>query len=258
MTDHLITNPFLVPKARIRRIESKAVECIDQCREKLGLDQIPLPIPIEDWIEGPLGIRFGIEDLSHLGEGVLGAADVCDREILISQDLSHEGRFWFTCGHELGHIILHGKVRQVFHDKQVDAWQKTRRYEHQADRFAAAFLMPIPLLARELIRICNDRRLDTRVCLTELLRGADEAAWLWKKVFLPQVTKRFGVSLSAAIHRFADLCLTDGKPLLFEKHIETMFRPLDPQDPIASIQIVDGAPKRIEEEATLFTEMTPD
>ena len=254
---HLIDKPFLIPKARIRRIESKAVECIDRCRQKLNLDQIPLPIPVEDWIEGPLAIRFGIEDLTHLGEGVLGAADVREREILISQDLIHEGRLRFTCGHELGHIILHGKVRQIFHDTQVDAWQKTRRYEHQADRFAAAFLMPIPLLAKELIQICKTRRLDTLACLTELLQGADEAAWLWKKVFLPQVTKRFGVSLSAAVHRFADLCLTDGKPLLFEKHIETLLRPLDPQGSIASIRIVNGVPRRAEPEATLFTEMAP-
>ncbi len=254
--DNLITRPFLVPKAQIHSIETKAVQCIDQCCQKLGLDQVPLPIPVEDWIEGPLGIRFGIEDLSHLGQGVLGAANVREREILISQDLTHEGRLRFTCGHELGHIVLHAKVHQVFHDTQVDAWQKTLRYEHQADRFAAAFLMPIPLLARELIQICKGRNLDMTACLTELLRGVDESAWLWKKVFLPAITRRFGVSLSAAVHRFADLSLTDGKPLLFDKHIEALLRPMDPQGRIASIRLVGGTPKRIEQEETLFTDVT--
>ncbi|MBU0637774.1 MAG: hypothetical protein KKB50_02840 [Planctomycetes bacterium] len=59
-----------------RQIDGRAWACIEKCRRRLGLDEVPLPIPVEDWIEGPLGITYGITDLSHLGDGVLGAAYV--------------------------------------------------------------------------------------------------------------------------------------------------------------------------------------
>ncbi len=80
-----------------------------------------MPIPAESWIEGPLGIRFGIEDLSQLGADVLGAAFLQNREMLISEALlAHEARFRFTCAHELGHFVLHGKLAVAFRDTTAE------------------------------------------------------------------------------------------------------------------------------------------
>ena len=100
-----------------RQIDRRAWNTLERCRKKLGLDRLPLPIPVEDWIEGPLGIQFGFSNLAHLGEDVLGAAYVTEREIVIDERvLEHQGRFRFTCAHELGHLTLHKNVRSTWEE----------------------------------------------------------------------------------------------------------------------------------------------
>lgn len=198
----------LEPRRGRRVIDARAWSCLERCRRKLRLDEIPLPVPVEDWIEGPLDIRFGFTDLSHLGENVLGAAHVEDREILIDQRVTnHEGRFRFTCAHELGHLMLHKKVRSVFQESSIFNLYRPSpdRFERQADRFAAALLMPIPLLERELVRIIDQRGLKRGKAVVQLIESTTESEWLWRRVVLPEITKRFGVSLAAAVHRFNDI-----------------------------------------------------
>ncbi len=195
------------PKPGLLRTDRAAWNCVEQCRKALGLEVAPTPIPVDQWIEHPLGIRFGVTDLSSIGEGVLGAAYVMDREILISDSIDHEGRFRFTCAHELAHVLLHRKQATVFHETVKLPSDQANRLERQADRFAAAFLMPIALLERELHAICRDEQLDAEYCLTELMMPTVRSEWLWRAVFLPQIMQRFGVSKIAAIIRCRDLRL---------------------------------------------------
>jgi len=49
-------------------------------------------------------------------------------------------RFWFTFFHEAGHILLHGRGEVFLDDFGVDG--KESEFEHQANRFAAEFLIP--------------------------------------------------------------------------------------------------------------------
>jgi Zn-dependent peptidase ImmA (M78 family) len=206
------------------------MDCLESCRLALGLAEIPLPVPVDKWIEHPLGITFGITDLSSLdqdGQTVLGAAFVKEREIFISERvLAHEGRYRFTCAHELGHLVLHPRVRATFHET-AEATHRTSmvRYERQADRFAAAFLMPLPLLLRELFRIASDHGLDAKTSMVELMLGRPEAEPLWKRVFLPEITRRFGVSLSAAVNRFLDIRIQDGRPFLPRELVPRLLSP---------------------------------
>lgn len=195
------------PKPGLLRTDRAAWRCLQGCREALLLASIPAPIPIDRWIEHPLGISFGVADLSHLGEAVLGAAFVRDQEILISDRITHEGCFRFTCAHELGHMLLHRRHAEVFHETlELPSLQATQ-LERQADRFAAAFLMPIPVLERELVEICREEALDVDYCLTELMIPTVRSEWLWRTIFLPQIMRRFGVSQTAAIIRCRDLRL---------------------------------------------------
>lgn len=78
----------------VRRVEAAAWKTLQRCREALRLTEIPLPIPVEEWIEFPLRYRFGVV---RLADGVLGQAFIEDREIQISDRIGHEGRFRFTC-----------------------------------------------------------------------------------------------------------------------------------------------------------------
>lgn len=205
------------PSSGLRIVERKARRCLAYCRHKLGLKKTPLPIPIEDWIERALDIRFGIEDLSHLGPQVLGAAFIKDREILISDKaLQNEGRFRFTCAHELGHFVLHAKVADAFQETAEPGFASSQRIERNADRFAAAFLMPIPHLERELVRIAEDAKLDPQWCLSELMMPTQKSEDLWKVLVVPEVCRRFGVSRIAALIRARGLRLTTDlqRPLL--------------------------------------------
>lgn len=268
------TTRILEPCRGRRQIDRRAWSCLERCRRKLRLDAVPLPVPVEEWIEGPLQIRFGVSDLSHLGDGVLGAAFVEGREILIDERvLEHEGRCRFTCAHELGHLVLHSKVQSVFHETlqtigpgspPSHGSQPTLRspslYERQADRFAAAFLMPLPLLERELLRIFREHRMDRLECTIELMKPTPESEWLWRKRFLPAITRRFDVSLSAAIIRCSNIQprITDACPLLPRKHADRLLRPAavarhaadarpaEPDDAVADIQLIDGVPKRLD------------
>jgi hypothetical protein len=95
---------------------------------------------------------------------------------------------------------------------------------------------------RELFLIAHEQRLDPKRCIAELMMGTTEAEWLWRRKFLPYLTRRFGASLSAVLNRFADLRLPDRKSFLLPKHRMALLRPADRK--IDAISLVDGFPVR--------------
>jgi Zn-dependent peptidase ImmA (M78 family) len=194
------------PRHGRQRIDSRAWSVLERCRKKLHLTEVPVPVPVEEWIEGPLGLRFGYADLSHLGSQVLGAAYVADGEILIDERVvAHDGRCRFTCAHELGHVILHRHVRDVFQEQtDGDPFSAIDRYEREADGFAASFLMPIPLLELELVELLTAQGLALGKCIVQMMEAGPESEWLWRTL-LPEVARRFRVSLTAALYRFHEL-----------------------------------------------------
>lgn len=232
------------PRSGLLRSERAAWKCIEQCCKKLQLDGPPLPIPIDEWIETGMGIQFGVGDLSHLGDDVLGAAFVKDREIMISEHvLNHAGRFRFTCAHELGHVLLHQKQAAVFHDTHELPDLEATQLERQADRFAAAVLMPLELMERTILAICVEEQLDIEFCLTEMMMPTVESEWLWRAIFLPRLIRQFGVSKTAAVIRCGDMRLVT--------HPTRSFLPLRFRDPLLKratelelrfIRVVDGRP----------------
>jgi len=242
-----LTARIFEPRRGRRQVDQRAWNCLERCRRKLRLDQIPLPVPIEEWIEGPLGIRFGYADLSHLGDGVLGATYVESREILIDEQvLTHDGRCRFTCAHELGHLVLHAKVQSEFRETHELGPGSSNRYERQADRFAAAFLMPLPLLEREIFRVLDEHRMDRAQCTIEMMKTTTESEWLWRKRLLPKITRSFDVSLSAAIIRCSDIQprITEPPRLLPDKLAERLLQPAEANAELDSIEIVQGVPKQ--------------
>lgn len=237
---------YFEPRRGRRQIDQRAWNCLERCRKKLGLESIPLPVPLEEWIESPMGIRFGFGDLSHLGENVLGAAYVAEREIMIDERvLEHEGRFRFTCAHELGHMTLHKNVRGVFQDAHgIGMFESPDRYEREADRFAAAFLMPVPLLERELIAVCDAANLKRAEAVITLMKPTLESEWLWRMRVLPAVTQRFGVSLTAAVYRFSDVepKVPNTRPLLPPEFAKKLLRRIEDRNRFDSVSVQDGVP----------------
>jgi len=230
-----------------RVIEKRAWSCLQRCRKLLSLEEIPLPVPIEQWIEWPLQYRFGFTDLSYLGDDVLGATFVKEREILIDeQAVYHDGRCRFTCAHELAHMILHGRLRPEFRETPELGPGSDNFLERQADRFAAAFLVPLPLLEDEILRVFEDCRADKVKCTWELMQPSVESEWMWRTLLLPMITRRFGVSLSTAINRCSDIepRIPKASPLLPLEFTRTLLHRSERQQQLETVQLVDGVPQK--------------
>jgi hypothetical protein len=51
--------------------------------------------------------------------------------------------------------------------------------------------------------------------------------------------------LTAALHRFQDIRLHDGRPFLLPEHLEKLLRPGQDDEDLAPVRIVDGVPRRL-------------
>jgi Zn-dependent peptidase ImmA (M78 family) len=217
----------------MRRVERAALSTMTTCMRGLNIDEIPIPIPIESWIEGPLRIRFGISDLEHLGPDVLGAVFITEREILVSHRLAgEEGRLRFTAAHELGHLVLHSRISRTFHETSEAPDFINRRIEHEADRFAASFLMPLPALQLELPALCGGA---ARSLLEAVSRRDEQAIREFRQAVVPKLAERFAVSMSAALRRFCDVQLATGRQVLANEELTVMLAsPNEAHRPIAT------------------------
>jgi hypothetical protein len=147
-------------------------------------DRRALPVPVEDIADSCFGLLVReIEDL-HAAPGVpdLGADTALSglllparREIWVN---AKEAETWparkrFTIGHELGHWCMHRITGAVWCRSSVVGVPQQQdpgalappRHEEEANEFAAALLMPAPLLRSRYERL---RREDPAGCFTRL------------------------------------------------------------------------------------------
>jgi hypothetical protein len=204
-------------------IEAKAESTIAECMARTKVTAMPLPIPVEAWIEGPLKIDFGIEDLSHIGPDVLGGAYPDERRIVVSEKLlRNEGRFRYTCAHELGHLVLHAAAGVSFRDNTGDPG-RSKLIEREADHFAAAFLMPARLVAEVMTRFAKQHGFDPRV-LSEVLREGSPESDELVRLLSTLIQTRFTVSYAAALFRVREVVLPDPGPLTAHLNPALLFR----------------------------------
>lgn len=148
-----------VPYLADVKLESAATELLRKYAKWKGTPPRP-PIPIDDIVEGLLGLSLSIGDLrARLGkDDVLGATWLEDGHVMIDSSLEgNEGRFCFTLAHETGHWVLHRpliemeKVTVPLFSREPSAKAtpaiicrdgQRDPAEIQADKFAALLLMP--------------------------------------------------------------------------------------------------------------------
>lgn len=210
----LPTNLFKRPPVKWCRIEEKAERLLEECRAFEGKDRLPLPVPVERWIEHPLEYTFGVEDLSRLGPGVLGCVFIEEREILVSDAIRNDGRFRFTCAHELGHMVLHRKVAATFHERGALEPGSLVEVEREADRFAVGFLMPNVELMLQLDEIVSDHALDLEQTLLVITGESPESRQLWTQLLVPELCRRFDVSRQALAYRLEEIRFRDGRSMM--------------------------------------------
>lgn len=212
-----------------RSIERQSLRFIVRCLTELGLPHLPLPIPIDVWIERPLGIRLEFADLSRFDtktSQALGSADVSAGIIQIDQRIAEQSnRFRFTVAHELGHIALHSDIEP--HETLVyEENTRKQRYERQADRFAASFLMPVSAFRQDCARILRGGDSSAAQMLSAVSKGEAEATRWFLKSAIPSIAHRFGVARSAALNRFRDLRVSGGKPAIPLRALQQMHKRL--------------------------------
>jgi Zn-dependent protease with chaperone function len=187
-------------------IEREAEACIARCMQALSLAEMPLPIPVEQWIERPLRLDFGVADLSHLGANVLGAAFIEEKSIVVSEQLlSNERRLRFTCAHELGHFMLHAKLCQAFRDTTSEPSQGTVLHEREADYFAAALLMPAEPAVQVILQVCQDENASPIKVREVVMTAEAQQRTPWQVTLGEALASRFLVSTSAAEYRVREL-----------------------------------------------------
>jgi hypothetical protein len=211
----LLPEPFCEPRDADRLAESAALACLDACCQTLGLAAIQVPVPIETWIEHPLGIDFGFEAMTDVaGYAVLGQGRIRVADLLCHDEL----RLRWTIAHELGHLLLHKPEPNALrpdHPEYRHVYSNDR--ERQAERFAAAFLIPIGPMVATLLEVCNHERVRSEEALFSASRDTSDSARIWNDLFLPAICNRFRVTRAGAIFRVGELRLEDGAPFMLPK-----------------------------------------
>jgi Zn-dependent peptidase ImmA (M78 family) len=93
--------------------------------------------------------RLGADTLDGLSQ--FAAAD--ERPyIVIGIDKGSPARWRFDAAHELGHVLLHAKVRR----ETLDRPEQHKKIEEQAHRFARAFLLPLASFGDDLFGVSLD------------------------------------------------------------------------------------------------------
>ena len=144
--------------ARFPELSDEAIESAAQrlSAEFEAFDGRPIsaPVPVESIAEHFLGYQIEISD-----EGLFADPDYLGG-IVFSENLiqvnalveANEGRYNFTIAHELGHHVLHREIYLAASSENAsnilcrDTFEKPL-IEVQADRFAAALLMPVDKMA---------------------------------------------------------------------------------------------------------------
>jgi len=202
------SSPFIERNPALKQAEGAADKALRWCLRKLRLKGIPLPIPIDVWIERPMGLGLNITDLSMFGDGVEGNTVPSKYEIQIEQTLvDDDPRFRFACAHEVGHMLLHRDATRVFLDRTHMPLTLHSIQEAQADRFAISFLMPLQSLFDRLFWLAEQHRAEHLKFMEILMANSRDAELLWTRVVLPDLQHSFGLSAEQVINRLVSLRL---------------------------------------------------
>jgi len=161
-------------------IEAKALSLLEEfyLRPVINSDA---PIPVERIAEQHLNYEIDvIEEDALLNPDILGGVVFDERIIQVSSSVTdHEGRYNFTIAHEIGHHVLHRKIYLATKEattKPTMCRKKGQKplAEKQADRFAAALLMPSDILANAIEESGLKNKLDRTTSVYDARQNTDQ------------------------------------------------------------------------------------
>jgi hypothetical protein len=144
----------IFPEISDAEIERRATELLWDYYDKSGRKE-QFPVPVEVIAEQHLGYDIDIVDDGLFSDPDYLGGIIFDRAIIQVNAAveAHEGRYNFTLAHEIGHHVLHRERYLAARDGEPcdilcrETGEKPL-IEAQADRFAAALLMPAAAVTR--------------------------------------------------------------------------------------------------------------
>ena len=140
-------------------IEEAADHLLDEYRDFAGT--FDLPVPVESIAEHLLKYDLEITDQGLFADpSFLGGISFETNTIFVNASIEdHEGRYTFTIAHEIGHHVLHKDLYdELVADRSEILCREEKNkplIERQADRFAAALMMPRQTITAEVNRLVN-------------------------------------------------------------------------------------------------------
>ena len=143
----------------------RAVDEVEELADELGRaylayighGSLTTPVPVEDMAENYLGYSIDITDEGLFSDpNFLGGVDFQHNKIYVNASVvDHDGRYAFTVAHEIGHHVLHREVylsNKSTNDQEILCREAATKpqIELEADRFAAALLMPRDLVLKKI------------------------------------------------------------------------------------------------------------
>ncbi len=218
-------SPFAQPDQRLRQAEIESAKTLNWCRERLGLASIPIPVPIEAWVEQVMGLRLSVEVVSEIVPDAEGLGNPLTGEITIAPFVAEDDRrFRFVCAHELGHILLHADSPRVFMTGSHAATAIHDVQERQADHFAACLLMPEIELLDAIIEILRMQRLELEPTIERLIAGDRQVEPLWERALIPGLAERMLAPADQVIGRLVRLHFRNSRSFM-PPHVANRLRP---------------------------------
>ena len=185
----------MLPDQAVAHISTETIEGLAELTRRSG----HTPEVIAEQV---LGYDLVITDVGIFSDPeILGGISFEENTIFINASVAeHEGRYNFTVAHEVGHHVLHKDLYMSVYAGQNGIMcrdqAKKPMVERQADRFAAALLMPSSEISRATISYENPKTLSAALKLAQ------------------NVQTDLGlkhVSISAILNRLIDLRLVSAK-----------------------------------------------
>jgi Zn-dependent peptidase ImmA (M78 family) len=129
------------------RTDKEIEDLADKTREEAYQSGVAETFPFDAESTIEFHFDYHLDQGIELPIGVLGFTDFENRIVGISNNAYNDGSHRFTVAHELGHIVMHAEhvlsQRQMtpLFDRPIEPHQ-SKPMEIQADKFAAALLMP--------------------------------------------------------------------------------------------------------------------
>ena len=177
-------------------IEEAADNLLDEYRDFAG--ELRLPVPVESIAEHFLNYDLEITEEGLFSDpSFLGGISFETNTIFVNASIEdHEGRYTFTVAHEIGHHVLHKNLYdELVADRSQILCREDKQkplIERQADRFAAALMMPRYILSEEVKKFSQTmpKTLGEALCLANNLKKQADFN---------------NVSISALVNRLKDL-----------------------------------------------------